>query len=99
MYAAFERVGLQYGPDFRRLALVWVSTKREEALAALVPRSAMWGTRVHPADLDCIQHLELLLASTQAGNGPRLPFSYDEATLRLARRGLRSVRQQMLASR
>ena len=50
-------------------------------------------THMHPADLDCAQHLELLMTSSKAaaGRGPRLPFAYDEAALRGARREMHPV--------
>jgi hypothetical protein len=94
MYLAFDAVGLQYGPVFRRLAQVWLPATCEDVWARLLPCSATQTTHVHPADLDCTQHLELLMktAETAGSGGPRLPFAYDDATLQCLRREMHSVR-------
>ena len=95
MYLGFDAGGLHYGPDFRKLEQVWVPAQAtcDEAMATLLFRSAMGAMHVHPADLDCTQHLELLLAPFHAGtsDGPRLPFAYDEVLLRRARGELHPV--------
>jgi acyl transferase domain-containing protein len=94
MYFTFDAVGLQYGPEFRRLTQVWLPTTCEDVSATLLPRSASQSANVHPADLDCTQHLELLMTPSQTagGGGPRLPFAYDEVALGCARREMHSVR-------
>ena len=46
---------------------------------------------MHPADLDCTQHQVLVAPAETAGNGPRLPFAYDEAHLGCARQEMHSV--------
>ena len=94
MYSAFNGVGLMYGPEFRRLSQIWMTGAYKEVLSRLHDRSTASTTQVHPADLDCTQHLEALLqdASTQGNGGARMPFSYDQALLRVANQELFSVR-------
>ena len=95
MYLAFDAVGLHYGPDFRRLKQIWMPTTCEDVSATLLHRSATQIMNVHPADLDCTQHLELLMAPAQSADGePRLPFAYDEVILGDARREMHSVRMR-----
>ena len=94
MYVLFNAAGLQYGPEFRKLAQVWAPQARGDVLGALHRRSSMQSLHVHPADLDCTQHLELLMPPSGAtsGGGPHLPFAYDKVTPGCAKGELLSVR-------
>ena len=81
LYAAFERIGLQYGGGFRTLAAAWSSGGADGGVAArLRRRRCLGGTQVHPADLDGALQLTALLAKS-AGSETRLPFSVGEAAL------------------
>lgn len=71
---------------------VWGTTACDEILATLLHRLSMRDMCVHPADLDCTQHLELLMVPAQEISCPRLPFAYDEVSLRQTHRKLSSVR-------
>ena len=97
MYSAFDSVGLQYGPAFRRLSKVWLPAAPEQTgvLVTLHPREpTSSGAFMHPADLDCTQHLEWLIASAADRGRPRLPFAYGEVSLLPMRSQLSSVRER-----
>ena len=92
LYARYDATGLQYGPSFRRLAELWTARGRGVAVATLLRRTALGALGVHPADIDCPQHLGLLLSSPATPtSGPQLPFAYDKVSIRPADGSLSSV--------
>ena len=77
LYADFDVVGLQYGPDYRTLVQAWGGAST--ATARLRARVTRKGTWVHPADLD-----DALCTSATIGSGGadgRLPFAVNDARL------------------
>ena len=94
LYAVFCSVGLQYGPAFQALDVMWATRSGAQAAASLRRRSDMQGTQAHPADLDgALQHTALLYAQSASSQGEtRLPFSVGEASMKSTPHQLRSVR-------
>ena len=82
LYESFNRMGLEYGPSFRRLAGSWGSGG--EAASRLHHRSVgqRQGTAVHPADLDAAITMTILIEGPGDSKAARLPFGVDEALLR-----------------
>ena len=91
LYDGFDALGLQYGPDYRRLVQAWGG--ESSACSHLRKRGTHEGTQVHPADLDdALCTSALIFASGDSGNETRLPFAVDDALLRGASGGLSAVR-------
>lgn len=78
-YAAYEGIGIDYGPAMR--AVRAIDCGDGQALAALaLPASAAdaSGYRLHPSLLDAALHASLgLMQSVPAGSSPALPFALD----------------------
>ena len=93
LYDKLHAAGMQYGPSYRTLELVWGSMGRSSMAAArLHVRTTQQGVDVHPADLDdalCLDQLLPIGPGTMSGSGgdgspreTRLPFAVDAARLR-----------------
>ena len=83
LYAAYDAVGLQYGPGFRSVERAWSHGDSGGATSSgrLRARSSRRVGQVHPADLDGALHLSALVLA-EGGGETRLPFAVDEARLR-----------------
>ena len=96
LYNGFDRVGLQYGPNYRTLIQSWDGGGG--AAARLRARATREGTEVHPADLDdalCLSALSALGSGSEA----RLSFAVDEVLLQGASTELWTVRRLVKHSR
>ena len=76
LYLIFATLGLQYGPDYRRLARGWSCTDPNVTLALLHERAACFGVPTHPADVDAAVQLSLLPAAGE--QELRLPFAVEQ---------------------
>ncbi|MGW5640949.1 polyketide synthase dehydratase domain-containing protein, partial [Streptomyces sp. NPDC003832] len=80
-YASAEAAGYSYGPAFQGLTAVWRRGDEVFAEVALAEQqhgeTAAFG--VHPALLDTALHT--ILATSEAGDGLRLPFLWEGVTL------------------
>ncbi|WP_096716360.1 SDR family NAD(P)-dependent oxidoreductase [Paraburkholderia acidicola] len=85
-YAAYQSVGIEYGPSFRAVQRVWVG--EGEALAQLrLPATVQQGSdayALHPSMLDGALQASIGLAMAQAAQGGSalsLPFALDSLVL------------------
>lgn len=76
-YAMTERLGLLYGPFFRRVTKVW--TGQDEVLARIEAREEDGAHTLHPGILDAALHAIAALFVQRRGPEapPMLPFSVD----------------------
>ena len=78
LYDTFDALGLQYGPSYRTLRLMWDGDAA--VVSRLKTRSTLDGTGVHPADLDDALCSSALIGAQRVGE-IRLPFAVDDARL------------------
>jgi NADPH:quinone reductase-like Zn-dependent oxidoreductase/3-oxoacyl-(acyl-carrier-protein) synthase/NAD(P)-dependent dehydrogenase (short-subunit alcohol dehydrogenase family)/SAM-dependent methyltransferase/acyl carrier protein len=83
IYFGFRSIGIEYGPQFRKLAKGYLSSQTGAGVGRLHRRTRLEGTRVHPADLDAALQLTALIADGPARE-TRLPFSMATAALHSA---------------
>ena len=96
LYAGFRSIGLEYGPAFQALDIMWMTSSGAEAAGSLRRRSDMQGMQAHPGDLDsALQHTVLLFAQSSSANETRLPFSVAQANMKSAQQQLTSVRHAL----
>ena len=91
LYKGFQKIQIQYGPAYRRLAQLWRSVHARVACGKLMVRATWDGTAVHPADLDDALCVCALASEGTSGGETRLPFAVDSAMLQGARGQLWTV--------
>ena len=94
-YKRFHVMGLQYGPTYRLVQLLWAATpNRNQGRVARLKTRVLWqGTTIHPADLDSSFQLGVqLLSESEETDKLRLPFAVDDALLQGAPGRLWAVR-------
>ncbi|MGW1062502.1 type I polyketide synthase, partial [Micromonospora rubida] len=97
-YAAVAGHGLAYGPVFQGLRRAWTADGTVYAEVAL-PDTVVGdpaGFGVHPALLDAALHPVGLLPAEAAGDGPRVPFSFEGVQVHTI--GARTLRVRLTAS-
>ena len=85
LYRVFATLGLQYGPDYRRVSHAWTCEDPSVVLALLRACDAFPGVPIHPADVDAAVQLSLL---PRAGEQElRLPFAVEQVLVATVRGG------------
>ena len=78
LYGKFDAVGLQYGPAFRMISQAWTGART----VGQFHRRLVWGTEIHPADLDEALQLNAVSFFGSKRSQTQLPFAVGKALLR-----------------
>ncbi|GAB1639949.1 SDR family NAD(P)-dependent oxidoreductase [Krasilnikovia sp. MM14-A1259] len=79
LYPALTRTGLTYGPVFRAVSRAWRRGGEIFAEVSLDREVDVSGFAVHPALLDAALHL--LGLEESGGDGPRVPFAWNDVVV------------------
>jgi len=79
-YDCFEADGLSYGPAFRLFLHAWSTSAAVSAMGVIARPDVANDRLVHPAVLDCSQHVTALLPATDTD--ALFPFAYGQVSMR-----------------
>ena len=90
LYQGLDSVGLEYGPNFRRLGQAWSDGRRAVTAHFRVGTARLAAVMIDPADLDGSLQLESI-GSDQGNDGTQLPYAVDQALMHAGARNLWTV--------